>query len=109
MLIIRRVGCINTTSGICYLHRVTYTICCIDTIDSPDDEHKVARNMYRIEIKKYIKGTVRQVGYLLELKMLVHIVQKVNFYGIPFTFINSLYNDCQLSHVLSVVSCAEIL
>ena len=23
--------------------------------------------MYRIEIKKYIKGTVRQVGYLLEL------------------------------------------
>jgi hypothetical protein len=28
-----------------HLHRVTYTSCCIDTIDSPDDEHKVARNM----------------------------------------------------------------
>jgi hypothetical protein len=28
-----------------YLHRVTYTICCTDTIDAPDDEHKVARNM----------------------------------------------------------------
>jgi hypothetical protein len=28
-----------------HLHRVTYTRCCIDTIDSPDDEHRVARNM----------------------------------------------------------------
>jgi hypothetical protein len=27
------------------LHRVTYTRCCIDTINSPDDEHGVARNM----------------------------------------------------------------
>ena len=25
--------------------RVTYTGCCIDTIDSPDDEHGLARNM----------------------------------------------------------------
>jgi len=25
----------------------------IDTIDSPDDEHLVARNMYRIGINKY--------------------------------------------------------
>ena len=28
-----------------HLHRVTYTRYCIDTIDSPDDEHEVARNM----------------------------------------------------------------
>jgi hypothetical protein len=28
-----------------HLHRVTYTRFCIDTIDSPDDEHEVARNM----------------------------------------------------------------
>jgi hypothetical protein len=28
-----------------HLHRVTYTIHCIDTIDSPDHEHEVARNM----------------------------------------------------------------
>jgi hypothetical protein len=28
---------------------VTYTRGCIDTIDSPDDEHKVARNMWRIK------------------------------------------------------------
>jgi len=26
-------------------HGVTYTRCCIDTNDSPDDEHEVARNM----------------------------------------------------------------
>jgi len=31
-------------------HRVTYTRCFIDTIDSPDDEHEVARNMWRIGI-----------------------------------------------------------
>jgi hypothetical protein len=49
------------------LHRVTYTRCCIDTTDSPDDEHKVDRNMYRIEINIYRKGIGRQVGYLLEL------------------------------------------
>ena len=45
VLIIRRINCINTTSGICHRHRVTYTRCCIDTIDSPDDEHGVAGNM----------------------------------------------------------------
>jgi hypothetical protein len=33
-----------------HLHRVTHTRCFIDTIDSPDDEHEVARNMHRIEI-----------------------------------------------------------
>ena len=62
-------NCVNTTSGNCHsvsvavscagrkftsdlhttrpptVNRVTYTRCCIDTIDSPDDEHKVARNM----------------------------------------------------------------
>jgi hypothetical protein len=36
---------INTKSVICHLHRVTYTRLCIDTINSPDDEHEVARNM----------------------------------------------------------------
>ena len=69
MLIIRRINCNNTTSGICHsmqvtvwyagmdgtrgssihtciadghLHRVTYARCHIDTTDSPDDEHMVA-------------------------------------------------------------------
>ena len=43
------------------------------------------------------------------LKVLVHIVQKSQFYGIPFTFFNNFYNYYQLLDVLSVVSCAEIL
>jgi hypothetical protein len=50
-----------------HLHRVTYTRCRINTIDSPDEEHSGARNMYRIGINIYEKGTVRQVGYLREL------------------------------------------
>jgi len=59
--------CINTTSGICHLHRVTNTRYRINTIDSPDDEHRSARNMCRIGINIYEKRTVRQVGYLQEL------------------------------------------
>jgi hypothetical protein len=64
VLIIRRINCISTTSGmghsdrlVCrsgrnptctldgHLHRVSYTRCSIDTIESPDDEHGVGRNM----------------------------------------------------------------
>jgi len=36
-----------------HLHTVTYTRGRIDTIDSPDDEHLVSRNMYRIGINRY--------------------------------------------------------
>ena len=50
-----------------HLHRVTYTRCHINTIDSPDDEHRGARNMYGIGINIYEKRIVRQVGYLQEL------------------------------------------
>jgi hypothetical protein len=46
---------------------MTHTRCCTDKIDSPDDEHKVALNMLRIEINKQKKRIVRQVGYLQEL------------------------------------------
>ena len=42
------------------------------------------------------------------LKMLVHIVHKYQFYGFPLTFINSLYNY-QLLEALFVVSFAGIL
>ena len=34
---------------------MTYTRCRIDTIDSPDDGHMAARNMYRIEINIHKK------------------------------------------------------
>ena len=65
--IITRINCVNTTSGICHSvvmtfwyaglgeiqtcipqghhHRVTYTGCRIDTINSPDDGHIAVRNM----------------------------------------------------------------
>jgi hypothetical protein len=50
-----------------HLYRVTYTRCCIDTINSPDDGHMVAQNMWRIEI--YLKHTWKgcQVVYLQRL------------------------------------------
>jgi hypothetical protein len=41
---------------------------CIDTIDSPDDEHEVDRNMYRIEINTQ-KRTVRQVDHLPKISI----------------------------------------
>ena len=46
-----------------HLHRVTYTRWCIDRIDSPDDEHGIARNMQRIEINTQ-KRIVCQIGHL---------------------------------------------
>ena len=45
---------ICTTNG--HLYRVTtYTRCRIDTINSPDDGHMAARNMWRIEINLHEK------------------------------------------------------
>ena len=44
----------------CIPDGVIYTRCYIDTIDSPDDEHCVARNMYRSEINT---SKLRQFGY----------------------------------------------
>ena len=37
------------------LYRVTYTRCRIDTVNSPDDGHMAAQNMYRIEINIHEK------------------------------------------------------
>ena len=50
-----------------HLHTVTYTRCRIDTINSPDDDHMSARNMYRFGINVHEKRIVRQVGHLQEL------------------------------------------
>jgi len=38
-----------------HLYRVTYTRCRIGTINSPDDGHVAARNMYKIEINIHEK------------------------------------------------------
>jgi hypothetical protein len=41
--------------------------------------------------------------------MQVHVVKNRQLYGIPFTFISSLYNYYQLLDVLSVVRCVGSL
>ena len=46
---------IQTCTPNFHLYRVTYTRCSIDTINSPDDGHMAARNMYRIEINIHEK------------------------------------------------------
>jgi len=72
-----------------YVHRLSqpYNIlllnCCWLLVSAPMDRH-------RASISK-------------KLKVVVHMVQKHQFYGIPFTFINKLYNYYQLLDVLYVV------
>jgi len=46
---------------------LAYTLRHINTIKSPDDEHRDARNTYRIGINIYEKRIVHQVGYLQKL------------------------------------------
>jgi hypothetical protein len=61
---------------------VTYTRCCIDTINSPDDGHMVARNMYRIEINIHEKELcVKLVIYKDYTEM--HDQQNINFELFP--------------------------
>jgi len=54
---------IQTCTPLGHLYRVTYTRCCIDTINSRDDEHMAARNMYRIEKKGEKELCVKLVIY----------------------------------------------
>jgi len=52
-----------------HLHRLKYTRWCIDTIDSPDDEHWVVRNMYRSGIntlEKCVKVVIN-TNYFLKV------------------------------------------
>ena len=48
-------------------HRVTYTRCHINTINSPDDGHMAAWNMQRLEINIHEKELCCQVVYLQRL------------------------------------------
>ena len=53
------------------LYRVTYNRCHIDTINSPDDGHMAARNMYRIEINIHEKELcVKLVIYKIKSKLI---------------------------------------
>ena len=53
------------------LRTVTYARCRIDTIDSPDDEHMIARNNVEYRNKHIRERMLRQVGYLQELLFLL--------------------------------------
>jgi len=50
-----------------HLHRVTYTRCRIETIDSPNDEQMVARIIVVYRNKHIRKRIVHEVDYLQEL------------------------------------------
>jgi len=67
--------------------------CHINTIDSPDDEHRGARNMQRIGINIYEKRTVRQVGYLQELPE----ESLNNLYSMQFS---DLYTSASIYHTV---------
>ena len=41
----RQVGYLQELTIYDHVHKVTYTRCRINTIDSPDDEHRGAQNM----------------------------------------------------------------
>ena len=64
-----RLSSIQTCIPHGHLHRVTYTRGRIDTIESPDDEHLVARNMQRIGINKYTKKNCAS-GWLFTKKVI---------------------------------------
>ena len=68
MPIIRRINCINTYIPDGRPHRVTYNRHRIDTVNSPDDGHMVARNMYRIEINIY-ENFVCQFGLFTKVRV----------------------------------------
>ena len=61
--------------------KFTYTRCRLNTTDSADDEHRGARNMYRIGINIYEKRIVPRVGYLQEKKKInLHITENTKYF-----------------------------
>jgi len=58
-----------------HLNSVTYIRYPINTIDSPDDEHRGPRNMWRNGINIQEKRILSQFGYLQELSIFIsHVV-----------------------------------
>jgi hypothetical protein len=77
-----------------HLHRVTHTRCCIDTIDSPDDEHRVAWNMLRIEINRKKELCIKLVIYKNYTKM--HGQQNIKYQK----FSSDCLKNCKLYHTM---------
>jgi hypothetical protein len=107
----------NLHTGRSLTDRVTYTRCHINIIDSPDDEHRGARNIYRIGINIYEKRTVRQVGYLQESDtqftywfFSTHpflALRNLSPYSIIFNPLNAEFNP--ISHLLALLGAHPIL
>jgi len=66
-----------------HLHKVTYTRGRIDTVDSPDYERLVARNMYRIGINKYKKKNCASSWLFTKIviRCTVNKTLKIIFFG----------------------------
>jgi hypothetical protein len=70
---------IQTSTPLGHLYRVTNNRCRIDTINSRDDEHLAARNMYRIEINIRKKELcVKFVIYGDYTKSILNITRKID-------------------------------
>ena len=67
---------------VCRLRREYYTRCCINTIRPPDDEHRVARNMYRIIIiNRFILGYCASSWSFTQNCTRTHGQQNMKFVG----------------------------
>jgi len=72
------------------------TICCINTIWRPDDEHRVARNMYRIIIINTLYNViVHQVGHLPRVIGEIHF-NLSSLRHMLFACYNNFYTQAQL-------------
>jgi len=69
--------CTCTPNG--HLYRVTYTRCRIDTINSPDDGHMAAGNMYRIEINIHEKEMCVKLVIYKDYTEMLHGQQNIKF------------------------------
>jgi len=69
------------------LYRVTYKRCRVDTINSPDDGHMAARNMYGIEINIHEKELCVKLVIYKECKTLLLYSININKISGEFTFV----------------------
>ena len=76
-----------------------YTRCRIDTNDSPDDdEHLVARTMYRIGINKYKRNNCASSCLFTKIEIFAALLLAVPFTTVPL----STLADVTVTSVLSV-------
>jgi len=70
-----------------------YTRCCINTIWPPDDEHRVARNMWRIIIINVLYNViVHEVGHLPKVKNSVFLCRLCIMFQRTLVFFGCVFN-----------------